>query len=52
MLTDIEFVTKSLQTGGLTLAQCRDDLEVLIEIVCLEKTKTGSALYGFKQGPH
>ncbi|KAI0556954.1 Ribonuclease H-like protein [Gracilaria domingensis] len=33
MLAELDIVTKSLQTRGHTLAQCRDDLDVLLETV-------------------
>ncbi len=36
MLSEIDVVTKSLQSRGHTLAACREDLDVLIECVAEE----------------
>lgn len=48
MLAEIDVDTKSLQYRGHTLAECRDDLDVLIETVEEEKYQVGSALYQCK----
>ncbi len=52
MLAEIDVVSESLQTRGITWAKCRDYLDVLSETVRQEKTKAGSALYGCKLGTH
>ncbi len=43
-------VTKSLQTRGYTLPQCRGDLDVLVECVDEEKNNSSSAPYQCKLG--
>ena len=48
MLREIDAVTKSLQIRGRTLAECRGDIDTLIEAVREEKSKPGSDLFGCK----
>lgn len=48
MLSEIDLITKSLQTRGHTLAQCRDDLDVLSDAVYEQRNQVGSPLYQCK----
>ncbi|KAI0560856.1 Ribonuclease H-like protein [Gracilaria domingensis] len=48
MLAEIDIVTKSLQTRGHTLAQCRDDLDILLETVMEQRNIRSSPLYQCK----
>lgn len=49
-IAEIEVITKSLRTRGHTLAQCRSDLDTLIDAVVSERRNTSSAFYGCKLG--
>lgn len=50
MLSEIDVVTKSLQTRGRTLGECRDDIEILMQAVNTDKSLPGTALYQCKMG--
>lgn len=50
MLEEIDQVTVSLQTEGLALADCRNDLEKLIMEVEEQIMVPGAPLYGCKLG--
>ena len=52
MLGEINVVTCSSQTRGYTLAECHEDLDVLIEAVQHFKTKRDSNLHQCKLGKH
>ena len=45
MLGEINVVTKSLQTRGLKINECRDDIATLIQAVSSDKNNPGTALY-------
>ena len=50
MLKEINDVTRSLQSDGHTLADCRDDINALIEAVTDEKDDINSVFYGCRLG--
>eukprot|EP00171_Calliarthron_tuberculosum_P002287 IDg2287t1 len=50
MLADIDGVTKLLQSKCYILAQCREDLDILIDSVSAEKNNSESTLYQCKLG--
>ena len=52
MLSEIDVVTKVLQTSGRTLGDCRADLNMLLNAVKEERENPNSHLFGCKLGNH
>ena len=50
MLDETDFVTKSMETNARTLAECRGDLEILIEAIKKEAEIANSKLFGCRLG--
>ncbi len=50
MLSEIDVVTRAMQTKGRTLVEYREDLDVLIEAVDSDNKNSASRLYGCKLG--
>ena len=48
MLSEIDVITKSLRTRERTLAQCRDDVDLLLESVEQDERKVGTDFYQCK----